>query len=62
MATKKSTNKGINVNDLDIDAIDKKFEKLDRNTIAKMKGTGSELGRKKTAKKTTTTTKKVKKK
>ena len=44
MATKKS----VNMNDYDIDAIDKKFEKLDRATIAKMTGTGSNLAKKKT--------------
>lgn len=51
MATKKkSTNKGIDMTKMDIDAIDKKFEKLNRETISKMTGTGSELGRKKKAK------------
>lgn len=43
--------KSANLNDYDIDAIDKKFAKLDRATIAKMTGTGSNLGRKTTAKK-----------
>lgn len=54
MATKKS----VNMNDYDVDAIDKKFEKLDRATIAKMTGTGSNLAKKKT----TTAKKKVKRK
>lgn len=43
--------KGANLNDYDIDAIEKKFQKLDRATIAKMTGTGSELEKKKTVKK-----------
>lgn len=45
--------KSANLNDYDIDAIDRKFEKLNRATIAKMTGTGSNLGRKNTAKKKT---------
>lgn len=42
-----------NFDDYDTDAIDKKFEKLDRATIAKMTGTGSNLSRKTTTKKKT---------
>ena len=54
-------NKGINLNHYDVSALDKKFEKMDRETIKAMRGTGSNLGGKSKTK-TSTTKKKVKRK
>lgn len=51
--------KSADLNSYDIDAIDKKFEKLNKETIAKMTGTGSDRSKKKKA---ATPTKKVKRK
>ena len=64
MASRGINLKGINLNDYDMSAIDKKFERMDKETIKAMKGTGSDLGKSKAKKKaaTSTTKKKVKRK